>query len=78
MVSILEGRLARTWIYKLNGEKDQIITLFHDTITGLRSALLNYHEISNSFGNSALLNLLDGSGHKIPFVIKLESRSIPG
>ena len=33
MVSILEGRLARTYHYELN-EKVNVITLYHDPITG--------------------------------------------
>lgn len=68
MVTVLEGRLARTWHYALNEhEKHHTITLFHDTITGLRSAMLDFTEIPNSFGNSSLF--IDSNGHKIPFTI---------
>ena len=67
MVSILEGQLTRTWII-MTEEKKNTINLYHDTITGVRSAILNFEEIHNSLGISNLLTL--GSiGHQIEFKI---------
>mmetsp|Transcript_17466 Transcript_17466/g.15749 ORF Transcript_17466/g.15749 Transcript_17466/m.15749 type:complete len:332 (+) Transcript_17466:25-1020(+) len=77
MVSVLEGRLTRTWNYTLNENKQHIITLFHDTITGLRSAMLDYHEIPNSFGNSSLF--MESTGHRIFFSIQsIDGSAVPG
>jgi len=70
MVSVFEGRLARTWYYKI-GVRNHVITLFHDTITGLRSAMLDFEEIPRSRGNSSLL--MDSSGHRIFFEVEGES-----
>ena len=64
MVSVLEGRLARTWNHKIN-DRTHIITLFHDTISGIRSAMLDFCEIQDSFGNSSLL--MGSNAHKIHF-----------
>jgi hypothetical protein len=76
MVSVLEGRLARTWHYN-DGQRDHVITLFHDTITGLRSAMCDFQEIPHSFGNSSLF--MDLAGHRIYFTIDSESgTAIPG
>lgn len=53
-VTILEGQLARTWKYTHN-QRQHLINLYHDTITGVRSAMLNYEEIFGSVGNSSVL-----------------------
>ena len=45
-----------------------MINLFHDTLTGVRSALVDYEEVPNSLGTSALL--MESEGHKINFAIK--------
>ena len=45
-----------------------MINLFHDTLTGVRSALVDYEEVPGSLGTSALL--MESEGHKIKFAIK--------
>ena len=68
VVSVLEGQLTRTWLYtSINTNKTHTITLFHDTISGIRSAMLNFEEIQNSIGNSTIF--MSSSGHRIPFKI---------
>ena len=69
MVSVFEGQLCRTWNYLKDGKK-HIINLYHDTITGVRSALLDYEEIPGSLGTSALI--MESEGHKFHFEIKGE------
>lgn len=69
MVSIFEGQLTRTWVYQLNPphSRKHTINLFHDTITGVRSAMLDFEEIPDSIGNSSFF--MSSQGHKIPFTI---------
>jgi hypothetical protein len=68
MVSVFEGQLTRTWTFKLNESgRRHTINLYHDTITGVRSAMLNFEEIPDSVGNSSLL--MGSSGHKITFFV---------
>ncbi len=57
MVSVFEGQLTRTWTFSLveKGGKRHTVNLFHDTITGVRSAMLDFEEIPDSIGNSSLL-----------------------
>ena len=64
-VTIFDGQLARTWKYKHQGRLN-IICLYHDTITGVRSAMLNYEEIYGSAGNTSVL--VD-EAHRIQFTI---------
>ena len=66
MVSILEGRLARTYHYEMN-DKVNVITLYHDPITGLRSVMLNYQEVQGSSGISAII--MGSQGHRMYFTI---------
>lgn len=48
MVSIFSGALSRTWIYE-NSEGYHNIKLFHDTITGFKSVLINNDEVEFIF-----------------------------
>lgn len=64
-VTIFDGQLARTWNYKHQG-RVHVISLYHDTITGVRSAMLNYEEIYGSSGNTSVL--VD-EAHRIQFAI---------
>jgi len=68
-ISVLEGRLARTWHYA-NGDKTSVITLFHDTITGLRCLTLDFEEVPGSYGNSTLF--MGSEGHRLYFTINSE------
>ncbi|KAJ1421377.1 hypothetical protein B484DRAFT_433259 [Ochromonadaceae sp. CCMP2298] len=74
MVSIFEGQLTRTWFYT-HQDKKHVLNLYHDTISGVRSALLDYQEIHGSLGNSSLL--MDSRGHRIFFTIP-SIPNIPG
>ena len=49
------------------GTKRSLITLYHDTITGVRSAMLNYEEIPGTLGNSSLL--MEKGGHQLSFLV---------
>jgi hypothetical protein len=66
MVSVLEGQLTRTWFFSHNG-RNHVISLYHDTLTGVRSAMLDFKEIRGSSGNSSLL--MESQGHKIIFTV---------
>lgn len=69
MVSVLEGQLSRTWYYNLNEtSKKHTINLYHDTITGVRSAMLDFEEIPDSIGNSSLF--MSSAGHRITFMVE--------
>jgi hypothetical protein len=66
MVSVFDGQLQRTWF--LNHEnRNHIITLYHDTITGLRSAMVDHQEVAGSTGYSTVF--MDSRGHRIFFAI---------
>lgn len=68
-MSIFEGQLSRTWNYTKEGSKrNHVITLYHDTVTGVRSAMLDFEEITNTFGNSSLL--MTQQGHRLYFVVE--------
>ena len=70
MVSFFDGKLSRTWKYECDGEI-HTINLFHDTITGIRCALLDSEEIVGSYGHSTLMMDVDaaGNGHRLKFSI---------
>mmetsp|Transcript_22746 Transcript_22746/g.23402 ORF Transcript_22746/g.23402 Transcript_22746/m.23402 type:complete len:391 (+) Transcript_22746:106-1278(+) len=67
MVSILEGQLTRTWNY-IKNDQIHVISLYHDPMTGVRSATLDHEEIIGSLGNSSLL--MEAIGHRILFSIR--------
>ena len=58
---------TRTWQYAL-GTQLHIINLYHDTITGVRSAMLNHEEINGSLGMSTIA-MNSTAGHRILFGI---------
>ncbi len=66
MVSVFEGQLARTWLYQLK-DKTYTISLNHDTLSGVRMAMLNFEEINHSMGISSMI--MDEVGHRIFFDI---------
>jgi hypothetical protein len=69
MVSVFEGQLTRTWIFSLQETgKKHTINLYHDTITGVRSAMLDFEEIQGSIGNSSLI--MGSACHRIPFFVE--------
>ena len=63
-VSILDGQLTRTWKYPVRG-RTHVINLYHDTISGVRSVMVDYEEVRGSMGNSSLV--MEATGHRIPF-----------
>jgi len=66
MVSIFEGRLSRTYHYEIQ-DRVNVITLYHDPITGLRSVMLNYQEVPGSSGISAII--MGSGGHRMYFTL---------
>lgn len=66
-VNLLDGQLTRTWNYSKNGAI-HIIVLYHDPLTGVRSAMLDHEEILGSLGNSSIF--MEKAGHRILFSIK--------
>eukprot|EP01031_Cornospumella_fuschlensis_P027616 gene27616-33350_t len=66
MVSVLDGQLSRTWFFTNKGRK-HVINLYHDTITGVRSAMVDFVEIRGSTGNSSLF--MEAKGHRIFFTV---------
>lgn len=67
MVTVFDGQLLRSWKYELDGFTHQV-HLYHDTITGVRSATLNHEEIRDSMGTSNLF--METTGHRILFSVK--------
>jgi hypothetical protein len=67
MVSIIDGELTRTWNYISSNNRVHVINLSHDTLTGVRHAMLDYEEIPGSLGSSSLL--MDKRGHRFLFSI---------
>lgn len=67
MVSVFDGQLTRTWFFDRD-QRRHVINLYHDTITGVRSAMVDYQEIRGSLGNSSLL--MDSKGHRIFFTLE--------
>eukprot|EP01038_Epipyxis_sp_PR26KG_P010952 gene10952-14706_t len=67
MVSVFEGQLTRTWFYQPIQRK-HVINLYHDTITGVRSAMLDFQEVAGSIGTSSLL--MESKGHRIFFTVE--------
>eukprot|EP01036_Dinobryon_divergens_P025339 gene25339-33873_t len=76
MVSVFDGQLTRTWIFPFEKspgiKRNHIINLYHDTITGVRSVMLDFQEIPGSVGNSSLV--MESKGHRIFFTIE----NLPG
>ena len=64
--SVFSGQLARTWQY-ITKRRCHTITLYHDTISGSRSVILNFEEVEDSGGISSLVM---GAPHRIPFMIE--------
>lgn len=64
---MFEGQLTRTWYYRTE-QRNHVLSLFHDTITGIRSCTVDFEEIPGSLGNSSLL--MEASGHRIFFTIE--------
>lgn len=67
MASVLDGQLTRTWHY-LRNDQIHVISLYHDPLTGVRSATLDHEEIVGSLGTSSLL--IESVGHRILFSIR--------
>jgi PX domain len=53
--SVFAGTLTRTWHYATSPERTHVISLYHDTITGTRSLLVDWEEVEGSSGNSSLI-----------------------
>ena len=77
--SRLEHSVAHIWTHTDIGSsgsetgtnetaRRHVINLFHDTLTGVRSALVDYEEVPDSLGTSALL--MGSEGHRITFSLK--------
>jgi hypothetical protein len=71
MVSVFEGNIMRTWWYRVSSGADKgkrlNITLYHNTITGKRSATLEYKNIVGSVGTSSLW--MESGGHTFSFTV---------
>jgi len=67
MVTVIDGQLTRTWNY-IRGGVVHVISVYHDPLTGVRSAMLNHEEIPGSLGNSSMF--MENSGHRILFSIR--------
>jgi hypothetical protein len=66
MVSVFEGQLQRNWTL-LHENRSHIITLYHDTITGVRSAMVDNQVVAGSDGFSTLF--MDSRGHRVFFTV---------
>lgn len=67
MVSLIDGELTRTWTYVGRDNCMHVINLSHDTLTGVRHAMLDYEEIPGSLGSSSIL--MDKRGHRFNFTV---------
>ena len=68
--SVFAGTLTRTWHYATSPDRTHVISLYHDTITGTRSLLMDWEEVPASAGNSSLIM---SNPHRLWF--DLEGRS---
>ena len=66
MATFVDGELTRTWNYVENN-RVHVINLSHDTLTGVRHAMLDYEEIPGSLGSSSVF--MDQRGHRFLFTI---------
>mmetsp|Transcript_7603 Transcript_7603/g.8289 ORF Transcript_7603/g.8289 Transcript_7603/m.8289 type:complete len:458 (+) Transcript_7603:59-1432(+) len=66
MVSVFDGQLTRTWFFPYQG-RNHVISLYHDTITGVRSAAVDHLEIAGSSGYSSVF--MEAKGHRIFFTV---------
>ena len=66
MVSVLEGQLTRTWYYTTEQRK-HCLSMYHDTITGMRSCTVDFDEVPGSTGNSSLF--MEADGHRLFFEV---------
>ena len=66
MVTVFDGQLLRSWQHEVDGVSHSV-HLYHDTITGVRSATLDHEEIPDSLGTSNLF--MESAGHRILFDI---------
>ena len=64
--SAFSGQLARHWSWA-TVRRQHSITLYHDTITGSRSVIVDYEEVADSLGTSSLVM---GGPHRIAFTIE--------
>jgi len=66
-ISVFSGEVNRTWLF-LDPESsiEHIVTLYHDTISGVRCAMLDYEEIPGSMGTTLIFSQ---SGATIIFTI---------
>jgi len=53
--SVFAGTLTRTWHYATSPDRTHVISLYHDTLTGTRSLLIDWEEVPSSSGNSSLI-----------------------
>jgi hypothetical protein len=66
MATFVDGELTRTWNY-VDNNRVHVINLSHDTLTGVRHAMLDYEEIPGSLGSSSVF--MDQRGHRFLFTI---------
>lgn len=66
--SFLSGQLARTWLW-ITTRRQHTITLYHDTISGTRSVIVDFEEIEDSLGTSSLM-MSASAPHRIPFTVE--------
>ena len=64
--SFLSGQLARTWLW-ITPRRQHTITLYHDTLSGTRSIILDFEEVEESLGTSSLMM---STPHRIPFTVE--------
>lgn len=67
MVSLIDGELTRTWNFVGSDNYVHVINLSHDTLTGVRHAMLDYEEIPGSLGSSSIL--MEKRGHRFNFMV---------
>lgn len=67
MAAFWDGELTRTWQFETPDGVSHVVHLYHDTITGVRSAMLDFDEIPRSLGTSSVF--LDPKGHRISFTV---------
>mmetsp|Transcript_15512 Transcript_15512/g.19852 ORF Transcript_15512/g.19852 Transcript_15512/m.19852 type:complete len:395 (-) Transcript_15512:194-1378(-) len=61
-ISVFSGEVNRTWIFQdPETSKEHIVTLYHDTISGVRCAMLDYEEIPGSMGTSMIFGSSGGT-----------------
>ena len=62
-------QVTRTWKIQDTHGKEHTISLYHDALSGVRCAMLDYEEIAGSMGSTSILSASGRTGDLIHFIV---------